>query len=966
MTFFEAFRLVYNRQPTLTEAGQFVNDYVGQQNIIDQAIRMQGEKSQTLSDPVPDPVPEVVPEEVVPDPDPDPEPEPDPIKQIRGVTKVPGGYKQQTMNMATKPTTFIDYFIPESEVSNISSPNSLGQYTIDVPKSYRNKYTYTEGQDAVPQVGGGSGYQQGRDAIPPTITKIGTSDTQTVDDFLAGKPFPSEVEPEVEPEVVSEEVVSEVVPEVVSEEVVSGGQFGDIPQDQLDFYEEIGYGTGGDNDPSIDQIIEDVSGGDASGGEGGDASGGGGEDDSEVPTGDLDSQGFTRLDKDKFYYTETTSKFIQGTGMGDTSRTEQVTTYYDQDGNILGTGDAGKNAALAKGLTFSSGPKAPTSELNADRIRRGYEDILFRTPNQQEIDSYRNTKAADFIGNLKNSLEYSSPQRGIRSIYKEVAGRLPDEQELNTNLGIVGESLSSLEGKQLAGKLRGEQLGNLRGRLGIATERTVPDETTDSGVRTVPFFSGFNKAPVTEGAEATAGINRLLPAEANRTNTFYNLTQDPRFTAPDYGQFGREVEKARIADELGEGAGKSLFPLFQDVFGQDYKQGIRDELTEELTPGIRAQVEADIAAKAAAEQAAAEGGMYAGGLATLSEANIFKKGGEVDNMGLEGLGQKMAAYGRYGDTMLAHISPEEAMMLKAMGGSGTRNPVTGLPEFFLKKIFKIFKSILPAAVAVVNPPLGAALAAADAGFKDGKFNLKKAALAGIKTYALSKVGQKISGVEATPTAGDVGMQTIGKDTTPFLKSATAPSIGDQLTQPLTDPGQFASDVGRVGSGFKDAAGEFAQGDFSRLKGTAVPGTVAGLTYSAEAGMKEAEKIKREADALNYDAEKRKKEQERKALAALAPGFGYAQGGISSLAPRYLDGAGDGMSDSIRANIDGQQEARLADGEFVIPADVVADMGNGSSNAGAERLYSMMDRIREARHGTTKQPPEVNVNRMMPA
>ena len=95
-------------------------------------------------------------------------------------------------------------------------------------------------------------------------------------------------------------------------------------------------------------------------------------------------------------------------------------------------------------------------------------------------------------------------------------------------------------------------------------------------------------------------------------------------------------------------------------------------------------------------------------------------------------------------------------------------------------------------------------------------------------------------------------------------------------------------------------------------------------------------------------------------------FGYAQGGVSALPPRYLDGAGDGMSDSIKANIGGLQEARLADGEFVIPADVVADMGNGSSNAGAERLYSMMDRVREARHGTTKQPPEINVNRMMPA
>ena len=95
-------------------------------------------------------------------------------------------------------------------------------------------------------------------------------------------------------------------------------------------------------------------------------------------------------------------------------------------------------------------------------------------------------------------------------------------------------------------------------------------------------------------------------------------------------------------------------------------------------------------------------------------------------------------------------------------------------------------------------------------------------------------------------------------------------------------------------------------------------------------------------------------------------FGYAQGGVANLSGRYLDGAGDGMSDSILANIEGQQEARLADGEFVVPADVVADMGNGSSNAGAERLYAMMDRIRQARHGTTKQPPEVNVNKVMPA
>lgn len=83
-------------------------------------------------------------------------------------------------------------------------------------------------------------------------------------------------------------------------------------------------------------------------------------------------------------------------------------------------------------------------------------------------------------------------------------------------------------------------------------------------------------------------------------------------------------------------------------------------------------------------------------------------------------------------------------------------------------------------------------------------------------------------------------------------------------------------------------------------------------------------------------------------------------------PRFLSGGGDGMSDSIPAVIGGKQPARLADGEFVIPADVVSHLGNGSSKAGAKQLYSMMNRIRKARTGTTKQGKEVNPRRFMPA
>lgn len=95
--------------------------------------------------------------------------------------------------------------------------------------------------------------------------------------------------------------------------------------------------------------------------------------------------------------------------------------------------------------------------------------------------------------------------------------------------------------------------------------------------------------------------------------------------------------------------------------------------------------------------------------------------------------------------------------------------------------------------------------------------------------------------------------------------------------------------------------------------------------------------------------------------------GYNDGGdVYMAAGRYLNGDGDGMSDSIPATINNKQPARLADGEFVVPADVVSDLGNGSSNAGAQRLHKMMRDIRMARHKTAKQPPEVNVKKTMPA
>ena len=106
---------------------------------------------------------------------------------------------------------------------------------------------------------------------------------------------------------------------------------------------------------------------------------------------------------------------------------------------------------------------------------------------------------------------------------------------------------------------------------------------------------------------------------------------------------------------------------------------------------------------------------------------------------------------------------------------------------------------------------------------------------------------------------------------------------------------------------------------------------------------------------------------KKSGKAMGGGIGsldMAQGG-RALPPRYLNGHSDGMADKVPANIDGKRPAALSDGEFVIPADVVSHLGNGNSNAGAKRLYEMMDRIRAARTGNPKQGKQINPDKFMP-
>ncbi len=101
---------------------------------------------------------------------------------------------------------------------------------------------------------------------------------------------------------------------------------------------------------------------------------------------------------------------------------------------------------------------------------------------------------------------------------------------------------------------------------------------------------------------------------------------------------------------------------------------------------------------------------------------------------------------------------------------------------------------------------------------------------------------------------------------------------------------------------------------------------------------------------------------------------FAAGGLSSLGGysdggRLLKGPGDGVSDSIPAVIGNKQPARLADGEFVVPARIVSEIGNGSTEAGARKLYAMMDRVQKARRktvGKDKVAANTNADKYLPA
>ena len=411
-----------------------------------------------------------------------------------------------------------------------------------------------------------------------------------------------------------------------------------------------------------------------------------------------------------------------------------------------------------------------------------------------------------------------------------------------------------------------------------------------------------------------------------------------------------------------------------------------------------------------------------GGAVNNTYTTNYTPGGTVNQA------QGLASLGRGGDSTLVHMQPQEVaglqQLAQANGTSLTRNPMTGYPEAF--SLGGMFKAGLPIAAGYFTggagtglmssfgsyAPLaagaatGAGIAAATGddpimgevsgglgGMSGGNLNTAMmgptnatgmkvqgslGGMAGASPYKGAATGTAMPGYSfpqtQTSTVGVSGLETGGG----ALPDGTIPQT-DVVKQ---IPSGGSGSIGMPRQGAVDFSGSFSDGidQVYRNLGTVDPTT--GLIKDAST-MEVAKTLGspvaslglgglEESDFINtpdFDDPRDKYNPYSKLNLSNDTGISEAMSrdtGLRLLAKGgYLQGPGDGMSDDIPATINGDEPAALADGEFVVPADVVSHLGNGSSEAGSKQLYAMMDRIRKARTGRESQGKEIKPGKYMP-
>lgn len=385
-------------------------------------------------------------------------------------------------------------------------------------------------------------------------------------------------------------------------------------------------------------------------------------------------------------------------------------------------------------------------------------------------------------------------------------------------------------------------------------------------------------------------------------------------------------------------------------------------------------------------------------------------------MSLQLAARHLASQGRGPDTTLVHMGQGEVDALqglaRAAGGSLSINPETGLLEAgFLSKILPV---VAGAGLAMIPgmAPLAPFLVGGITGLAKG--DLMKGVTAGLGAYGGANItgGLTNLGSSLTPEAGAAVGQA-GVDTTAEAAARQATAAGVNHTgvavpdlaarsQTALTGAMNAAKAGADAAPFEtvykglEYAGRDPSAFVNAMGGTKqalMSGAAAGAPFIADAmkppKYKETAEDTDPGQQYTYEANPTDPTPEpdpygrgqtyfrpryvNAAAGGAMRGLPSAESNLGSYSAggrgRLLRGPGDGVSDSIPAVIGNKQPARLADGEFVIPARIVSELGNGSTEAGAKQLYAMMDRIQKARSKTTgkKQVAKnTKAHKLMPA
>jgi len=314
----------------------------------------------------------------------------------------------------------------------------------------------------------------------------------------------------------------------------------------------------------------------------------------------------------------------------------------------------------------------------------------------------------------------------------------------------------------------------------------------------------------------------------------------------------------------------------------------------------------------------------------------------------------LAQYGRYGDTELVHMNPEEIRILEQITGANmTTNPATGQREAFsLGKLLAGIGALVAAPfTGGVTLPILATLGGGllGSGISGGKKKESDVSASDARKYVDALYARR------KQQADERGFPIINLES-----MAPPPNLLGVEQQQFSPTGVAPMGIGALSQ-------RLAQGGIP-----GIPGIPSAPGMEPEEDQRDSV-FSNALDALRGDSDDPQKAFNEfirmygvEALRSLSEDAGTPEAPLQKMmGGGKIMGPGAGMDDMITGSIGGNQKVLLSDGEFVVPADVVSGLGDGSSEAGSRELYAMMDRVRKRRTGTTRQPKKLKKGAALP-